>query len=91
VPDGVSTDRSREIVGECQKRRPNGTFLDNPRGTALCGFNIGTRAMQGSPVFIFGATLHAILTTCGSASGYLRAGPVGRSLIDGGQVLVCVG
>jgi len=63
VADGMSTDRSREIVGEYWKRRPNGTLLDGPGRTALCAFNAGTRATQGSQLFIFGAALHAFLTT----------------------------
>lgn len=55
VADGMSTDRSREIVGKYQKRHPNVMLLDNPGRTAPCAFNVGAKAAHGSLVVIMGA------------------------------------
>jgi len=55
VADGMSTDRSREIVGGYQKRHPNVILVDNARRTAPCAFNIGAKAARGSLAIITGA------------------------------------
>ena len=48
--DGMSTDRTREIVGEYARRYPFIRLIDNPRKIVPCAMNIGIRASRGEIV-----------------------------------------
>ncbi|MGE0431630.1 MAG: glycosyltransferase family 2 protein [Planctomycetota bacterium] len=50
VIDGVSTDRTREIVGEFISRDARIRLLDNPQRTAPCALNIGIDAARGDVI-----------------------------------------
>lgn len=56
--DGMSTDRTREIVGEYARRYPFIRLIDNPRKIVPCAMNIGIRASRGEIVVRLDA--HAI-------------------------------
>ena len=58
VIDGMSTDRTREIVKEYGKRYPNTRLIENPEKTFPCAVNIGIRESVGEVIMILGA--HAI-------------------------------
>ncbi|MBV5330681.1 MAG: glycosyltransferase family 2 protein [Chlorobium sp.] len=47
VVDGMSTDRTREIVTELSSRHPNIFLLDNPKHRSSAGRNVGFKAGQG--------------------------------------------
>jgi glycosyltransferase involved in cell wall biosynthesis len=47
VVDGMSDDRTRDIVREYQSRFPNIRLLDNPRKIVPCALNIGIAAASG--------------------------------------------
>src|SRR5256885_15570906 len=64
VVDGMSSDRTRDIVAEYAGRHPVIRLLDNPRHIAPCGLNIGIQAARGrvsvrlcAPVISFPSTL----------------------------------
>ena len=65
VIDGLSTDRSRDIVREYAKRHPSLRLLDNPKRFVPAALNTGIRAAQGE--IIVRADAHAIY-----ASDYIR-------------------
>lgn len=50
VIDGMSEDRSREIVGEFVSRNPNIRLLDNPRRIASTAMNIGIQRAKGDMI-----------------------------------------
>jgi len=58
VIDGMSIDRTREIVKEYIIRFPNIRLLENPEKTFPCAINIGIRESVGEVIMILGA--HAI-------------------------------
>lgn len=45
--DGMSNDRTREIIAEYQKRYPWIQLLDNPQRIAPCAMNVGIEAAKG--------------------------------------------
>lgn len=45
--DGMSTDRTREIVTEYTKQYPHIRLIDNPRKIVPCAMNVGIRASKG--------------------------------------------
>jgi len=55
VVDGMSEDRSREIVGEFVSRNPNIQLLDNPRWITPTAFNIGIRRATGDVICLASA------------------------------------
>jgi glycosyltransferase involved in cell wall biosynthesis len=58
VIDGMSTDRTREIVTEYSTRFPNIRIVSNPDKTFPCAVNTGIRQSRGEVIMILGA--HAI-------------------------------
>jgi len=58
VIDGISTDRTREIVKEYTFRFPNIRLIENPDKTFPCAVNTGIRESVGEVIMILGA--HAI-------------------------------
>jgi glycosyltransferase involved in cell wall biosynthesis len=50
VVDGMSTDRTRDIVAEYAARHPVLRLLDNPRRIASCALNIGIQAARGEVI-----------------------------------------
>lgn len=50
VVDGMSDDRSREIVGEFVSRNPNIQLLDNPRRIVPTAMNIGIQRARGDVI-----------------------------------------
>lgn len=50
VVDGMSTDRTRDIVASYAARYPVIQLLDNPRRTAPCALNIGIQAARGEVI-----------------------------------------
>lgn len=58
VVDGLSDDRTREIVGRYAARYPFIRRVDNPRRTTPSAFNIGIREATGSVIMTIGA--HAV-------------------------------
>ena len=46
--DGMSKDRTREIIAEYQKKYPWIQLLDNPRRIAPCAMNVGIEAAKGN-------------------------------------------
>ncbi len=65
VIDGMSTDRSRDIVQEYAKRHPSLRLLDNPKRVVPAALNTGIREAQGE--IIVRADAHAVY-----ASDYIR-------------------
>ena len=59
--DGMSTDRTREIVAEYACRYPFIRLIDNPRKIVPCAMNIGIRASRGEVIVRLDA--HAIFPT----------------------------
>lgn len=59
--DGMSTDRTREIVGEYAQMYPFIRLIDNPRKIVPCAMNIGIRASRGEIIVRLDA--HAIFPT----------------------------
>lgn len=59
--DGMSTDRTREIVGEYARTHPFIRLIDNPRKIVPCAMNIGIRASRGEVIVRLDA--HAIFPT----------------------------
>ena len=55
VVDGLSEDRSPEIVREWQARHPHIRLLDNERKTTPAGFNVGIRAAGGDLIALVSA------------------------------------
>ncbi len=66
VVDGRSKDRTREIVGEVNKRHPNVRLLDNPGGIVPTAMNIGIREARGE--FIIRVDGHCVVEP-----GYIRS------------------
>ncbi len=50
VVDGMSSDRTRDIVAEYARHHPVIRLLDNPRHIAPCGLNIGIRESRGEVI-----------------------------------------
>jgi len=50
VVDGMSTDRSREIVAQLSATHPHIRLMDNPRGIIPTAMNIGIRNAQGEVI-----------------------------------------
>ena len=50
VVDGMSSDRTRDIVASYTARHPVIRLLDNPRRIAPCGLNIGIEAARGEVI-----------------------------------------
>lgn len=50
VVDGMSEDRSREIVGEFVSRNPNIELLDNPKAIVPTAMNIGIQRAKGNVI-----------------------------------------
>ena len=48
--DGMSRDRTREIITEYQKKYPWIQLLDNPRKIAPCAMNVGIKASKGDVI-----------------------------------------
>lgn len=48
--DGMSTDRTRKIVAEYQKKYPWIKVLDNPKRIAPCAMNVGIKASSGEVI-----------------------------------------
>lgn len=55
VADGMSEDRTRQIVQDYGRRSPVVRLIDNPGKTAPCAFNVGIKAARGSLIIIMGA------------------------------------
>lgn len=55
VVDGMSEDRSREIVGEFVSRNPNIRLLDNPKRITPTALNIGIRQAKGDVICLVSA------------------------------------
>lgn len=55
VVDGMSTDRSQQIVAEYALRYPCIRLVENPRRITPCGLNIGVRESTGDIVMFMGA------------------------------------
>ena len=80
VVDGMSTDRTREIVGVIASRSPEVRMLDNPAHTTPHALNIGIRSARGSVIFRMDAhTEYApdYLTSCLAALESTGADNVG--------------
>ena len=65
VVDGMSDDRSREIVMECSQRYPHIHLLNNEKGITPAGFNVGIRSSSGDLIAIVSAH-------CELESDYIR-------------------
>lgn len=48
--DGMSKDRTREIIAEYQKKYPWIQLLDNPKRIAPCAMNVGIKASKGDVI-----------------------------------------
>lgn len=48
--DGMSKDRTREIIAEYQEKYPWIQLLDNPKRIAPCAMNVGIRASKGDVI-----------------------------------------
>lgn len=48
--DGMSKDRTREIIAEYQKKYPWIQLLDNPQRIAPCAMNVGIKASKGDVI-----------------------------------------
>lgn len=48
--DGMSKDRTREIIAEYQKKYPWIQLLDNPKRIAPCAMNVGINASKGNVI-----------------------------------------
>lgn len=59
IADGMSTDTTREIIKEYQKKNNNIILIDNVDFTAPTGMNKGIRATNSDIVIIFGAHAYA--------------------------------
>ena len=59
VVDGMSEDRTREIVRRLLANRPNAFLLDNPRRVVTPAHNIGITKAQGEVIVLVGG--HAII------------------------------
>lgn len=55
VVDGMSTDRSRQIVAQYASRYPCIRLIENPRRITPCAFNLGVREAAGDMVMFMGA------------------------------------
>ena len=55
VVDGMSTDRSREIIAQYGSRYPCIRLVENPRRITPCAFNLGVREAAGDIVMFMGA------------------------------------
>ncbi len=55
IVDGMSTDKTREIVSEYSKIHPNLKLLDNPHRKTPFAFNIGIHHAAGNYIAILGA------------------------------------
>lgn len=55
VVDGMSSDRSREIIAESARHHPNVRLLDNPARITPVGLNIGVKNARGAYIVILGA------------------------------------
>jgi succinoglycan biosynthesis protein ExoA len=58
VVDGMSTDRSREIVLELSARHPHIRLLDNPKRIPSAAWNVGIKKARGSMVAVVSAHCH---------------------------------
>lgn len=58
VVDGMSTDRTLEIISGYKEKFPMLRILENPRGTFPCAVNLGYLAGKGDVIMILGA--HAV-------------------------------
>ena len=47
VADGMSDDRTREILAEYERKHPRVRMIDNPGRTAPCGLNVAIAAAKG--------------------------------------------
>lgn len=59
VADGMSTDKTREIIKDLQKKNNNIILLDNEGLSAPKGMNLGIRHTDSEIVIIFGAHAYA--------------------------------
>lgn len=55
VSDGLSTDRTRQIIEDMQKKHPNIHLIDNHKESTPHGLNAGIKASRGDYVMILGA------------------------------------
>jgi glycosyltransferase involved in cell wall biosynthesis len=55
VVDGMSTDRSRQIIAQYAVRYPFIRVVENPRRITPCAFNLGVREATGDIVMFMGA------------------------------------
>lgn len=55
VVDGMSTDRTAEIVAEFKQRDPRVQWVENPKKITPAAMNIGVKAARGEVVAILGA------------------------------------
>lgn len=55
ICDGLSEDKTREIVKECERKYENVRLLDNPGKTAPKAMNIGIKYSTKDVIIIFGA------------------------------------
>ncbi len=59
IADGMSTDRTRDIIGEISKEHSNVVMLENKGLSAPKGMNLGIKHTDSDIVIIFGAHAHA--------------------------------
>jgi glycosyltransferase involved in cell wall biosynthesis len=96
VVDGMSTDRSRDIVAEYAAIHVSIRLLDNPAKIVPAGLNIGIREARGRVIVIIGAHCeypHDYLLTCVQELQRTGADVVGGTLITnpGADTLVARG
>ncbi len=88
VVDGMSEDRSREIVGDFVSKNPNVQLLDNPRRTTPTALNIGIRRAKGDVICPVSAHCRVETDYLSQCVKYLRltkADNVGGILLAVGQ------
>lgn len=88
VVDGMSRDRTRQIVSDFALANPNVILLDNPRRITPAAFNIGIRAAAGPLIAIVSA--HSLPTINFFAAGMSRIA-AGDADIVGGPIVATPG
>jgi glycosyltransferase involved in cell wall biosynthesis len=93
VVDGMSTDRTREIVQSFPEYGTRITMLENPRRLQVYALNIGLRAAIGEYVALISAHAHygpSYLSSCLDVMNRRRPATFGRQCVGEGDSLVHV-
>ncbi|MDU5108612.1 glycosyltransferase family 2 protein [Clostridium sp.] len=59
IADGMSTDKTRDIINEMSKKYDNIVLIDNKKFTAPAGMNLGIMKSKSDIIIIFGAHAYA--------------------------------